>query len=71
MALCERFGWTFSALDEEDMTRVYPAVGAANMRAALQRVQQWADAAAAGRKPAFPSGNELRLWQEAKRIVNA
>ena len=36
--LCDRFGWTFDELDTQDMTRVLPAVGAANTRDALQRI---------------------------------
>lgn len=51
------------------MARVYPAVAAANIRAALQRVERWSDACAAGQKVAFPDERDLKLYQEARRMV--
>lgn len=41
VSLCERFGWTWQELDEQDEARVLPAVGAANVYAALGRVNAW------------------------------
>lgn len=67
MALCERFGWTWDELDEQDMTRIFPAVAAANIRDALARVRQWADLAAAGRKPPHPSDADMRIWSAAQK----
>lgn len=40
MTLCERFGWTFAELDEQDEARLLPAVKLANTHAALQRAQR-------------------------------
>jgi len=37
--LCERFGWTLDQLDEQDMPRVLQGAYAANIRAALRRVE--------------------------------
>ena len=43
VSLCERFGWTFTELDEQDMARVLPAVGASNVAAALRNVNAYLD----------------------------
>lgn len=69
MTLCERFGWTWSELDEQDMTRVLPAVTAANIRDSLQRVRGWADSAAAGRHPAHPSESDMRAWRISQEAL--
>ena len=39
--ICERFGWTFTQLDDEDQDRVYTAVSLANVRDCVNRIKQW------------------------------
>jgi len=39
--ICERFGWTFTELDNEDQDRVYTAVALANIRDCVSRIKQW------------------------------
>ena len=41
--ICERFGWTFSQLDEEDIDRVYTSTSLMNIRGALDRIRAWLD----------------------------
>lgn len=60
MALAERFGWTWDELMEQDMSQVLPAVAAANIHAAVQRVYQWQDAAGRGANVPLPSDDDLR-----------
>ncbi len=60
MSLAERFGWTFTELDEQDMSLVLPAVSAANIYAAVSRVNGWMDAAGRGANVMLPSDDDLR-----------
>lgn len=39
--IAERFGWTFSQLDEEDQDRVFNAFALQNVRDAIDRIKQW------------------------------
>jgi len=41
--LCERFGWTPSQLDGEDMARVLPGIYGANARDGLRRIKRYLD----------------------------
>ena len=41
--ICERFGWTFSQLDEEDVDRVFTAFAMQNVRTYLQEIKSWLD----------------------------
>lgn len=66
MSLCERFGWTWTELDEQDDARVLPAVAAANVNAALGRVKGWLEAAGAGGKVGRPSEGDWKMWKAAQ-----
>lgn len=39
--IAERFGWTFTELDEEDQDRVYNSFALQNVRDAVDRIKQW------------------------------
>ena len=67
--LCDRFGWTLTELDEQDMSRVLPAVSAANIHAALARVVGWRNAAGNGRKMPLPSEQDLATWGDVQRML--
>ena len=67
--LCDRFGWTLTELDEQDMSRVLPAVSAANIHAALARVRGWGQAAGRGQKVAPPSEHDLTVWGDVDRVL--
>ena len=72
--LARRYGWTFSQLDEEDMSRVLPSVAAANIHAALTRIYGWLDAAGRGANVPWPSDDDLRIQRivaDAQREANA
>jgi hypothetical protein len=69
VSLCERFGWTWTELDEQDMSRVLPAVGAANIGAACTRITHWLTAAGAGKKGAEPTPHDWQLWKFAQDAV--
>ncbi len=58
--LAQRYGWTFSELDEQDDSRVLPAVRASNVYAALARINGWMDAAGRGANVPLPSDDDLR-----------
>ena len=62
VGLCERFGWTFTELDEQDMARVLPAVGASNVAAALRNVNAYLDSN--GRMK--PTAHDMTMYQIAK-----
>lgn len=66
MALCERFGWTWAELDEQDEAQVLPSVAAANVSAALGRVKGWMEAAGAGGRIAQPSAADWKMWKAAQ-----
>ena len=61
VTLCERFGWTFTELDSEDMARVVPAVSLANIRAAIHRVNAFLESG--GRYT--PSDSDLMIYKMA------
>ena len=69
--LCERFGWTFTQLDEEDQDRVYRAVTLSNMRGAVDRIKTWLD----HQGKIHISGKDLEimgmLWDAEKESDNA
>lgn len=62
MSLAERFGWTWSELDEADMSQVLPAVAASNIYQAYRRYASWAPAAAQNPNIPFPSDDDGRIW---------
>lgn len=64
--LCERFGWTFTELDEQDMGRVLRSISAANLRTALGRVTAYVETH--GRAKAAES--DFTLWQWAQSMRN-
>lgn len=66
MSLCERFGWTWAELDEQDEAQVLPSVAAANVHAALGRVKGWLAAAGAGAKAAKPVEADWKMWKAAQ-----
>ena len=41
--IAERFGWTFSELDNEDVDRVYTGFALQNVRDSVSRVRSWLD----------------------------
>ena len=62
--IIERFGWTFSELDNEDEDRVYTGVGLQNIRDSVNRIRGWVSGGGKGH-----IGNEdLELWGE---LMNA
>jgi len=61
VTLCERFGWTFTELDNEDMARVIPSVTLANIRAALGRVELFLQTAGGYQ----PTEDDLIIYQMA------
>jgi hypothetical protein len=70
VALCERFGWTWTELDEQDDSRVLPAVTAANLSAAAARIPAWLNSAGQGAKAAQPPASDWAAWklvQDAKK----
>ena len=67
--LMERFGWTIDELDEADAARLYPAVSAANIAAALSRVVRWMEMAGQGVKAGKPSDSDMRIWSEAHGMI--
>ena len=69
VTLAERFGWTFAELDEQDDTRVLPAVSAANIHAALSRVAGWRNAAGNGQKVPLPNERDLAIWGDVARVL--
>lgn len=71
VALCERFGWTWQELDEQDEARVMAAVGAANVRDALLAVERWTLAKGRGADPAPLPPATWRLWQAAQAAYKA
>ena len=66
MSLCERFGWTWAELDEQDESRVLPSVAAANVSGAIHRVKVWLEAAGAGGKGARPAEGDWKMWKAAQ-----
>ncbi len=66
--LAQRYGWTFSALDEEDMSRVLPAVAAANIYAAYSRVMPALDGAAMSGDPTrLPRAEDVKTYMAVKK----
>ena len=63
--LCERFGWTFTELDEQDMPRVLRGVAAANLRAALGRVTAYVET----HGKLKPTEGDFKLWQWAMGMM--
>lgn len=63
VTLAERFGWTWTELNEQDMSQVLPAVAASNIYAALKRVTSGLERAALGNAAALPSEDDLRIWR--------
>lgn len=51
------------------MSRVLPAVSAANIHAALARVRGWGQAAGRGQKVAPPSEHDLTVWGDVDRVL--
>ena len=41
--ICERFGWTFQQLDNEDQDRVYAGFAMQNIRDSVSRIKDWLD----------------------------
>lgn len=66
VSLCERFGWTWTELGEQDEAQVLPAVAAANVSAALGRVKAWLNAAGAGAKVGAPGEADWKMWKAAQ-----
>lgn len=67
MSLCERFGWTWQELDEQDEAQVLPSVAAANVYAALGRVRGWMEQSAMpGSRAAKPSEADWKMWKSAQ-----
>ena len=56
-------------LDEADAARLYPAVSAANIAAALARVIRWMEMAGSGLKIGKPSENDLRIWSQVHALT--
>ncbi len=54
--LCERFGWTFNELEEEDESRVMRAVMLMNIRDSLRRVQRSME------QHVLPAESDLEVW---------
>jgi len=69
VTLAERFGWTFTELDEQDDARVLPTVSAANIHAALARVLGWRNAAGNGAKIPLPNEHDLSVWGDVQRVL--
>lgn len=68
VTLMERFHWTLDELDEADMSRVLPAVAAANIYSALARVMPAMNAAAAsGDLNRAPREDDLKVWFEVQQ----
>ena len=68
VTLMDRFHWTLTELDEQDESRLIPAVAAANIHAALARVSAWQTAAVRG-KVALPSDADLAVWGDVQRML--
>lgn len=56
--ICEKFGWTFAELDEQDQDRVYAGVVLQNIRDSIQRIKNWVDTL--GRT--HISNDDMELW---------
>lgn len=71
MVLAERFGWTWDELDEQDMSRVIPAVAASNIHAAVRRVHHWLEEAPKALAKKYelpqPSDDDMRTWTMVKQ----
>ena len=39
--ICQRFGWTFTELDEQDQDRVFASFMLQNLRDSANRIKQW------------------------------
>ncbi len=66
--LAQRYGWTFSQLDDEDMSRVLPAVAASNIYAAYSRVMPALDAAAMGADASrLPRAEDVKTYMAVKK----
>lgn len=64
-SLLERFGWTLQELDEQDESRLFPAVGAMNIADSLRRTLGWMDRAGQGDKHApKPSKRDMQIWAD-------
>lgn len=66
--LLQRYGWTFTELDEQDDTRLLPGIVAANVYAAVSRIYQWQDAAGHGLNVPLPTDADL---ETLRRVTNA
>ena len=64
--IIEKFGWTFTELDNEDQDRVYRAITLQNLRDGVSRIKSWLD----NHGKIHISGKDLEIWefiQEAKK----
>lgn len=66
--LLQRYGWTFTELDEQDDTRLLPGIAAANVYAAVSRIYQWQEAAGRGTNVPLPTDSDLTTL---RRVTNA
>ena len=57
--ICQRFGWTFSELDNEDQDRVFTSFMLQNLRDSSNRIKDWLD----HRGKVHISDHDLEIFQ--------
>lgn len=61
--LCERFGWTVSELDEQDMARILPGIAGEHVRRALLRVRDAID------RFELPNPDDFELYSQVEKLT--